>query len=52
MPPRKAGRHTLPCSGAGGGQEDVDPSDHDQNDLSNSIPEGKHTHANGPEGEQ
>jgi PAS domain S-box-containing protein len=50
LPTSKTNRYTRPGNGASGGEEDVDPSDHDQNDPYNGAPggEGVPTHANAP----
>ena len=53
MPTSKTNRYTRPGNGASGGEEDVDPSDHERNDLHNGDPGGEDgpTHANAPLGE-
>ena len=53
LPTSKTNRYTRPGNGASGGEEDVDPSDHDQNDPHNGAPGGGHgpTYANAPLGE-
>ena len=50
LPTSKTNRYTRRGNGASGGEEDVDPSDHDQNDPYNGAPggEGVPTHANAP----
>jgi len=50
LPTSKTNRYTRPGNGASGGEEDVDPSDHDQNDPYNGAPggEGVPTHTNAP----
>ena len=35
LPTSKTDRYTRPGNGASGGEEDVDPSNHEQNDLYN-----------------
>src|SRR4028118_1658445 len=53
LPTSKTKRYTRPGNGTSGGEEDVDPSDHDQNDPYNGAPASDHepTHVDGPLGE-
>src|ERR687893_191626 len=53
LPTSKTNRYTRPGNGASGGEEDVDPSDQEQNDLYNGAwgGEGGPAHANAPLGE-
>ncbi len=50
LPTSETNRYTRPGNGASGGEEDVDPSDHERNDLYNGAPGGEDgpTHANAP----